>query len=285
MQHFEFHSATSIEEAAALLAEKGDKSKVIAGGTDLIPALRNEDLHPDLILNLLGIHTLRGIRESDGAVWIGPLMTFTEIVESEVIGRCFPLLAQAAASVGGPQIRNRGTIGGNIVNASPAADVLPAALALGAELHLYSKPSGERSVPLAEAIEKPYRTNFRQDEFLTGITFRKLVPGVRSAFEKLGRRNAMARARINLSMVLRQDSSKRILELRIVPGAVLPVAKRMKKTEEMLLGEKPDEEGIEEAATCLIEEMVAITGHRWSTEYKVPVMRNIFKRVFTSLIE
>jgi xanthine dehydrogenase FAD-binding subunit len=285
MQHFEFRTAASIEEASLLLAEKGGGCKVIAGGTDLIPALRNEDLRPDLVLNLLEIDSLKGIRESHGVVWIGPLTTFTEMVESEIIGRCFPLLIQAAAAVGGPQIRNRGTIGGNIANASPAADVLPAALALHADLHLFSRPYGERGVPLAEAIEKPYRIRFRPEEFLTGITLRKLEAGTRSAFEKLGRRNAMARARMNLSLVLRQDSAGRISELRIVPGAIMPVAKRMRRAEESLLGKKPDEKAMEDASNRLVEEMVEVTGRRWSTEYKVPVMRNIFKRMLKGLIE
>jgi carbon-monoxide dehydrogenase medium subunit/xanthine dehydrogenase FAD-binding subunit len=284
MQQFEFHSAASIEEVAELLAAKGSGCKVIAGGTDLIPSLRNGDLHPDLVLNLLEIHPLRGIREREDSVWVGPLTTFTEMVESEALGRCFPLLVQAAATVGGPQIRNRGTIGGNIANASPAADVLPAVLTLDAKLTLYSRASGERTIPLSEAIDTPNRVNFRPNEFLTGIILQKLHAGTRSAFEKLGRRNAMARARMNLSLVLRQDSSGRVLELRIVPGAVMPVVKRMRKAEETLLGEKPDEKGIEEASTRLIEEMVEITGRRWSTEYKVPVMRNIFKRMFKSLI-
>jgi xanthine dehydrogenase FAD-binding subunit len=284
MQHFEFHSATSIEEAASLLAEREGRCRVIAGGTDLIPALRNEDLCPDLVVSLLEVNSLKGIRESDTFVWIGPVTPFTEIVQSEVIGRCFPLLAQAAASVGGPQIRNRGTIGGNIANASPAADVLPAVLALNAELHIHSRSSGERSAPLAEAIEKPYRIKFQPDEFLTGITLRKLGAGTRSAFEKLGRRNAMARARMNLSLVLRQDPDGRVSDLRIVPGAVMPVAKRMKKAEEMLMGKKPEGKWIEAASGCLVEEMTEITGHRWSTEYKVPVMRNIFVRMLKDLI-
>jgi carbon-monoxide dehydrogenase medium subunit/xanthine dehydrogenase FAD-binding subunit len=158
-------------------------------------------------------------------------------------------------------------------------------LTLDAKLTLYSRASGERTIPLSEAIDTPNRVNFRPNEFLTGIILQKLHAGTRSAFEKLGRRNAMARARMNLSLVLRQDSSGRVLELRIVPGAVMPVVKRMRKAEETLLGEKPDEKGIEEASTRLIEEMVEITGRRWSTEYKVPVMRNIFKRMFKSLIE
>jgi xanthine dehydrogenase FAD-binding subunit len=218
-------------------------------------------------------------------VWIGPLTTFTEMIESEVIDRCFPLLVQAAGAVGGPQIRNRGTIGGNIANASPAADVLPAALALHAELHIHSIPYGERSVPLAEAIEGPCRIRVRPEEFLTGITLRKLEAGTRSAFEKLGRRNAMARARMNLSLLLRQDSAGRVSELRIVPGAIMPVAKRMRRAEETLLGKRPDEKAIEEASSRLVEEMVEVTGRRWSTEYKVPVMRNIFRRMLKGFIE
>jgi len=284
MQHFEFYSAQSIEEVASLLAEKGSGCKVIAGGTDLIPALRNGDLQPDLIVNLLEIRSLRGIREDDQAVWVGPLTTFTDMVQSEILGRCFPLLVQAAASVGGPQIRNRGTIGGNIANASPAADVLPASLALDAELSVYSKSAGEREIPLSEAIEKPYRTQWRPDEFLTGITFRKLNVGTRSAFEKLGRRKALARARMNLSLVLRQDTAGKVSDIRIVPGAVTSVAKRMKKAEQLLQGKKPDSKWVEEASNRLVEEMTEMTGRRWSTEYKVPVLGNIFKRMLREII-
>ena len=154
-----------------------------------------------------------------------------------------------------------------------------------AELQIRSEASGERSVPLAEAIEEPYRIKFRPDEFLTGIVLRKLETGTRSDFEKLGRRNAMARARMNLSLVLRQDPDGRVTDLRIVPGAVMPVAKRMKKAEEMLLGKKPAEELMEKASNRLVEEMTAVTGQRWSTEYKVPVMRNIFRRMVKGLLQ
>ncbi len=284
MQHFEFQSPRSTDEVAALLAEKGRTCKVIAGGTDLIPSLRNGDLHPDLVVNLLEIDSLRGVCERDDVVWVGPLTSFTEMVGSEVLGRCFPLLVQAAASVGGPQIRNRGTIGGNIANASPAADVLPASLALDAELSIYSKSAGERRVSLSGAIDKPYRTWLRPEEFLTGITFRKLNTGTRSAFEKLGRRNALARARMNLSMVLQQDAAGKVSDIRIVPGAVMPVAKRMKKAEEALLGKRPDAKRVEEASNRLVEEMTEMAGRRWSTEYKVPVLGNIFRRMLKDLI-
>jgi xanthine dehydrogenase FAD-binding subunit len=277
MQRFEFYSAQSIQDALRYLSGRGEQCKVIAGGTDLIPALRNEDLCPAYVLDILGIDGLRGIRESEEEVWIGPTTPFTDMVESGILSRYFPSLVAAAASVGGPQIRNRGTIGGNIANASPAADVLPAALALDSQLELQSV-NRKRLMGLEKAIEAPYRTRFGKDELLTGIVIRKLQPGTRSAFEKLGRRNAMARARMNISITLGLGPDETISMIRIVPGAVMPVARRMEKAEQALLGKKANEALIEEASSRLVDEMTEVTGRRWSTDYKVPVLRNLFRR-------
>jgi carbon-monoxide dehydrogenase medium subunit/xanthine dehydrogenase FAD-binding subunit len=196
----------------------------------------------------------------------------------------FPLLVQAAASVGGPQIRNRGTVGGNISNASPAADVLPAVLALEGELELRSLATGIRKLSISEAIAAPYRTLFRPDELLTGILLKKLPAETRTVFEKLGRRNAMARARMSLSIVLRMDRDEKVSEVRIVPGAVMPVARRAQRAEEKLLGQKPMASLIESAVEALAEDMVDVTGRRWSTEYKVPVLKNIAKRLLKQLV-
>jgi carbon-monoxide dehydrogenase medium subunit/xanthine dehydrogenase FAD-binding subunit len=284
MQQFQFHSASSVEDALVFLQENGSRCKIIAGGTDLIPALRLEDIHPEFVLNVLEIEELRGIKEEDGSLWIGPTTTFAEIAESDLIRRNFPMLVQAAASVGGPQIRNRGTIGGNISNASPAADVLPAVLALEGELELRSRPSGLRRISLSEAISAPYKTHFRSDELLTGVLIKKLQPGRKMAFEKLGRRNAMARARMNLSIVLGTDKQENVTELRIVPGAVMPVARRAKRAEMKLLGQKPAGSLIESSVETLAEEMIEVTGRRWSTNYKVPVLKNIARRLLKQLI-
>lgn len=284
MQHFEFYTARHIEDALTFLSEKGERCKVIAGGTDLIPSLRKEDIHPEFVLNVLELESLGGITELDHSVRIGSTVTFTEMVESDILVHYFPSLVQAAASVGGPQIRNRGTIGGNIANASPAADVLPAVLALDGELELESMSSGKRRLPTSKAIMAPYRTQFREDEILTGIFIRKLKLGTKSGFVKLGRRNAMARARMNLSVILRLDSKEVIEDLRIVPGAVMPVLKRMKRAEKILIGKKPNTDLIEASALMIVEEMVELTGVRWSTEYKVPVMKNMFKQMLGKLL-
>ena len=283
MQRFQLYSARSIDDALNYLSDKGDRCKIIAGGTDLIPVLRLEDIHPEFVLNILEIEGLRGIEEQDHSILIGSTVTFSEITESDLLNRHLPMLVQAAASVGGPQVRNRGTIGGNIANASPAADVLPAVLALEGELELQSKASGKRRIPLAEAIVAPYKTCFRPDEILTGIVIQKLRPGTKTVFEKLGRRNALARARMNISIVVQLDQAERITELRIVPGAVMPVARRAGGAEKKLLGLKPEESLIEASVETLAEEMVQGAGRRWSTDYKVPVLKNMARRLLKAL--
>ncbi|MBW1840794.1 MAG: FAD binding domain-containing protein [Deltaproteobacteria bacterium] len=323
MQNFQFYSTSSLEDGLDYLAERAGGCKIIAGGTDLIPTLRKADLsfsvtrqksdpksvsdrdelckivagggdvipmmpkdaHPDYVLNILEIEELKGVTETDDAVRIGPTTTFTEMMESEVLSRCLPLLVQAASSVGGPQIRNRGTIGGNIVSNAPCADVLPAVLALEGNLELHSKKSGMRILPVAEALEAPYKTSIAADEILTGILISKLSAGTRSGFEKLGRRNAMTTARMNMSVVFKLEDDGTISDLRIVPGAVMPVTRRMTAAEEILLGKKPEAPLIEESATLMTESIFKITGMRWSTEYKKPVVQNIFKRILKQLLQ
>ena len=284
MQNFQFYTPRSVDDALTFLSDHGEQAKILAGGTDLIPALRQEDLRPAFVVNILEIGNLRGITEQDHRVRIGPATTFTEMAESAVLQRHFPSLVQAASFVGGPQIRNRGTIGGNIGTASPAADVLPAVLALDGELELQSKKSGTRTIPLGRAIGAPYKPLFQRDEIMTGIILPKLKPEARSAFVKLGRRNAMARARMNLSVVLSVDREKVITEIRVVPGAVMPVARRMEGAERELLGKKPDPPFVDAAARALATEMVEVTGTRWSTEYKFHVLPNLFREMLKTLL-
>ena len=284
MQNFQFYSAKSLEDGLNYISDQGGRSKIIAGGTDLILELREEKITPDSILNILEIEQLRGITETDDAVRIGPTTTFTEMIQSEVLNQHLPLLVQAASSVGGPQIRNRGTIGGNIVTNGPCADVLPAVLALEGSLELQSKKKDMRMVPLEKILLSPYKTSIEPDEILTAIHIKKLAPATRSGFEKLCRRNAMAKGRMNISIVLGLDKHKMSSDIRIVPGAVMPVAQRIEAAEKMLLGKRLDESRIDAAADTLAEEVFKIAGIRWSTEYKEPVLKNVFKRVLQKLL-
>ncbi len=283
MQNFEFYSAKSIEDCLDYLSENKESCKVIAGGTDLIPVLRKEEVYPKYVLNILEIASLRGITEEDDEIRIGPTTTFTEIVESEVLNRTLPLLVQAASCVGSPQIRNRGTIGGNIATASPAADILPAVLALEGVLEIRSRESGSRFLPLAEAINAPYSIDLRPDEIITGLRIKKLPPATRNGFEKLEPRKAMARALMNMSIVIHTNAKGIISELRIVPGAVMPVARRMEEAERILLGKKPDSSLVYAAVEALEEEILKVGGVR-CPEYKMPVVKNIFRRGLEQLL-
>jgi len=275
MQNYQFHGPRTVGEALNILSERGDGCRIIAGGTDLIPALRNEDILPDSVLNILEIDELTGISEEGDTIRIGPTTTFTEIIQSQVIKRSLPLLVEAASSVGGPTIRNRGTIGGNICNGSPAADVLPAVVALDGELELQSKALGTRIIPVAEAVEAPYQTRFNRDELLTGILIKKLPSETRYAFEKLASRNAMARAYMNISIVLNLDEKGDFSDLRIVPGALEAVARRMSAAEEILEGRQPEDSLVEEAADAFVGDLAGV----WIPDYKLPVARSVFKRV------
>ena len=284
MQNFDFFSASTVEDGLDYLFERQEQCRVIAGGTDLIPLLRTQETCPDHVLDILNVEALKGIAEDGDRIRIGPTTTFTEIMGSDLLQRTVPLLVQAASSVGAPQIRNRGTVGGNIATASPAADVLPALTALGAVLEVRSRTSGTRVLPLTEAMEDPYATRLRPDELITGVFVQKPLPGTCGAFEKLGRRRALARARMNMTVILRKDEDGRVAEARIVPGAVMPVARRMKEAESILQGRIPDEALIEEAAEALEAGVLQTTGRRWSSEYKLPVLKNVFKRVFKRLL-
>ena len=281
MQDFQFHAPTTIEEALNILAVKGGGCKVIAGGTDVIPALRNEAILPDNVLNILEIESLKGIREEGDLLRLGPATTFTEIARSQVAKTWLPLLVEAASSVGGPTIRNRGTIGGNICNGSPAADVLPALVALDADMELQSKDGGTRILPVAGAIEAPYKTRLKPDELLTAILIKKLPPGTQYAYEKLAIRNAMARAYMNISIVLTLDETGTLTHVRIVPGALEAVSRRIGPAEDILADKRPDDSLMGKAADAFVDYLEGV----WIPDYKLPVARSVFMRVLKKALK
>lgn len=275
MQEFEFYTPKTISGALEYLSDKGNRCTILAGGTDVIPALRREEVRPSTVMNILEIEQLRGVSEEKDSIRIGPATTFTEIIQSEILKRHLPLLVEAASQVGAPPIRNRGTIGGNIGNASPAADALPAVIALNGELELQSKSRGLRILPAGKAVEAAYKTCFGADELLTGILVKKLPPGTRGAFYKLGRRNAMARSYMSLSVVLSTGKNGIVSDARIVPGALEAVARRVRAAENVLLGEKVHASLMDKAAETLAGDLAGV----WIPEYKMPVLRDVFKHV------
>jgi carbon-monoxide dehydrogenase medium subunit len=203
---FDYKTPNTIEEAIELLWQAEGKAKIIAGGTDLVIGLRNGDHLPWSIIDITRIEELRKIEEKNGKVSIGAAATHSEIAFSPLMKRYGKVLSDAASEIGSPQIRNLGTIGGNIINASPAADTIPPLMVLNAMGRVVSK-EGERQVPLDQLFKGPYETNLKPHELLVQITFQKLPSDMRCSFVRLARRDAMAIARMNVAIVLQISAS------------------------------------------------------------------------------
>jgi CO/xanthine dehydrogenase FAD-binding subunit len=277
MRRFEFYSPRSLGEALRFLSEKGERAKVIAGGTDLIPRLREGVSRPDFVLNVLEIGELCGIREADEALHIGATTTHTQITESPILQRICPALTQAAALIGGPPVRNRGTIGGNIVNASPAADLACALLALDAEAVLRSE-KGSRTVALGDFFTGPGQTVIRPDELLTEVTVR--APKGKGVFRKLGRRRAMSLSIINVAIFLEMEG-KICRKSRIALGSVAPTPIRCLQAEQLLAGREASPEIL---SKCAVEAMRAsrpIDDQRAKAWYRIEAGTVLLRRALT----
>ena len=284
MERFSYVRATSIAEAVALLNEPGIRSRPLAGGTDLVlltraePALCNRVVDISLIPDLHRIH-----REGDRVV-IGAAATFSEVIESPIVAQTAPVLIQACRQVGATQIRNMGTLGGNVANAAACADSLPALVCLDAVARVLT-PQGEREWPVSELVRGPNRTIIPAGGLLVSLSYQAPLPGSQSVFIKLARRNAMAISRLTVAALGRLDSAGRIAEARLVPGSATPQICRFNAVEASLLGQTPSRDLYQSAARLTAEEMIRLAGRRWSSEFKEPALIAMTARALEQVFE
>ena len=274
MQPFQFYSAKSIGDALHFLSEKGDRTRIIAGGTDLIPRLRQENARPDFVLNVLEIGNLNGVREVNQRLHIGSTTTHTQMVESGPLQQRCPALVQAAASIGGPLIRNRGTIGGNIANASPAADLAPALLAMDAEVTLMSE-RGTRIVILQDFFLGPGKTLLNPDELLTQVSIP--FPEGKSIFLKLGRRRAMSLSIVNVAVSLQMEG-RHCHGAKIAMGSVAPTPIRCPRAEDLLRDKEINRELIFRCAGEAIAASIPVDDQRAKAWYRIQAGEVLLKR-------
>ncbi len=270
----------SVIEAGRFLREHHGECAALAGGTDLMVRLRADAAERKGVFWLVDLGRIPGlayIRSEGDAIRIGAMTTHDALARTPVIRENAPLLAEACASVGSPQIRSMGTIGGNVMNASPAADSIPALVALSARARLEG-PEGAREVDMPDLFAGPYRTRAKPGEVLTEVRVDALTPDCRSAFVRLGRREALSIARLSVAVVVRMDEAGRVKGASISPGACLPMPSRVAAAEDALVGRVPCEETVGAAARAVAEEMVRRTGVRWSTDYKRPVVEALTRR-------
>jgi CO/xanthine dehydrogenase FAD-binding subunit len=268
----------SFQDVYDALSQNPGKSAVIAGGTDMLVQFHMGDRRweqLDLIVDLTALRDeLRFVRDEGDTLLIGALSTHTDLERNPIILEHLKFLADACHTVGSVQIRNLGTIGGSVCNASPAADPLTPLVAAEAEVIIYN-PNGEHAMPILEFFVKNGVVKLEPGEFVTGFRVKKPATTVKTGFAKLGRRKALAIARLNTAVMLDFDEHGKISFARLSPGAVFAVPDRVERAEQILLGEKPSEKAFMEAGRIVSETMVEQTGRRWSTPYKEPVVEVI----------
>ena len=286
MISYEFLTTQKIEEALNYL-DKFSKVHILAGGTDLLVNLYKESPRlPDFdyLLDISNIPELKIINSINNFIEIGPLVTHSRLINEPLIKNNFPVLMEAAYTIGSTQIRNRGTIGGNIVNASPAADLLPPLIALRAEVELTSR-KGKRVLPLEEFLAAPYKTKIKANELLTKIKIPLLGDHYYTDFQKIGRRKALSIARLSIALVVKIDQGGIFQDARVVPGSATPYPQSLSKVEKAIEGKSINKIDLEEIGRIISEEMISITGVRWSTPYKKPTMAILLKRSLEKVIK
>lgn len=259
----------SAEELVAALAQATPQTRLLAGGTDLVRALRRPGSEPDLLVDLTGITELASIRLDGGSLRVGALATFTQLQWDPLVREHALCLSLAAAQVGSTQIRNAGTIGGNIANASPCADGATALTALDAGVTTVDGAGTTSTRPIGDVLLGPNRTGLRHDEAITEFSFPALGAAHRSAFAKIGSRTAVSVARLSAALVVRFDAAADALtDVRVALGAVGETAFRAPSLEQSLLGRAADEETARLFAQgCVLAVQESIPG-RYSLPYK-----------------
>ncbi len=275
----EIFQPNSLQEASHIIKQNGPGGRFLAGGTDLVIAIKEKGLVPKYVVDLKRIPKLAGIREeADGSIAIGALTTMREVEISPLISKRFPFLARSAAEVGSIQIRNRATIGGNMANATPSADVAPALLVLEAKAKI-AGAGRERTLPLEEFFRGPGQTVMSPEEILTEILIPKTSPRLAGEYIKFSPREMMDLAYVGVAVVLLlSGNDRRCEQVRIALGAVSPTPMRARKAESVLLNQILTTELVEKAGEEAAQESKPISDVRSSADYRREMVRAMTQR-------
>lgn len=277
MKRVEYLEATSVEEASGFLADYGSDAKVVAGGTDLLVQLRNRKAQVRYLIDLKGIKGLDYVQSCEGEVRIGALTTVAEVARNTLIASTYSVLADAARVLGSRQIRNMATVGGNLCNAAPSAELASPLLVLNARVVLRSA-RGERVVPIEQFFVGPGQTILGPDEVLKEILLPPRSPGTRGLYLKLGLRKSMDIAIVGVAIWLQIDGAGVCRSIAIGLGAVSPTPIRAKKAEGLLQNQSLSEDLIAEAGRVASQECSPISDVRASAGYRKQMVEVLVRR-------
>lgn len=274
----------SISSLLDAMEEAGEEGKIIAGGTDVVVKLREGALSSKALIDVSALKDLQFIREVEGKVQIGAGTTFSDIEEHPMFEGRLQGLREGAMEVGSPQIRNAGTIGGNICNASPAADIVPPLLALNAKVVLQSK-QGLRRMNLEDFFLGKGKVDLAPSEFLYYIEFEQMNQTQGLGFQKLGPRKALAISKICTGVFIDIGKDFIINDIRIANGSLGPNSLREREVEAILKGEKLTEELKEKARKKFKDVIKTRLKGRSGVDFKEEAIRGIFREALEKSIE
>ena len=265
----------SLDEALTILDATRDGLKVVAGGSDVIVQLRDGVIRPQKLLNILSLKELRFLRKEENRIHIGALSTYHDITASPLTRDYAWPLVDASRQIGAVQLQNTATLGGNLGNASPAADTLPPLYALDAVVVARSK-RGTRDIPIEQFYVSYRKTALKPDELITEVHFKGLGQEDRGSYRKLGLREANAISIVDVATVLRdQDTRGTFREARVALGAVAPTIRRARVCEEALTREPITREIMRKASSLANDDAVPIDDIRGSAQYRKAVVASL----------
>lgn len=273
---------SSVEEALLFLRDNSQGTRVIAGGTDMIIQLKDRLVMADRLMNIEGLNELRYIRVDSDLIRIGATTTYTDILRSNITKRYMPILVQAASTVGGVQMQNKGTIGGNLGNASPAADSIPPLYALDAKVVLQSLRS-ERELPIEEFFLGPRRVDLRAGELIAEVNLKPMNSDEDGVFLKLGLRESNAISVVSLAMWVRRGKPRFFNDVRMALGAVAPTVVRARKAEELSKSILMTGENIWRVAELAQESAKPISDIRGSADYRQSMVKSLTYQALAQL--
>jgi carbon-monoxide dehydrogenase medium subunit len=284
VSRFDYHQPESLADAVDLAARFGGEASFLAGGTDLIVQIERGRVAPRHVIGLGRVPGLAGI-EVNGRITLGARVTHRASEQTPALAGSLRCLVEGAEVIGGHQVRNVATIGGNLVNASPAADLVPCLLALDGVVTLVG-PGGEREVPIERFLLGPNRTARRPDELVTRVDLPALPPRAATAFLKAGRRRAMEISVVCVAARLDLDATlERCLEARVVLGAVAPTAVRAHAAERLLEGQPVGGEAFRRAAEAAQEACRPIDDVRASAGFRQHLVGVLVRRALDRCVE
>lgn len=271
----QFFAPRKIEEALEILSKYGKEIKVIAGGTDLLIQYYDRLYEVNGWLDLKNIKELKDIRINKNKIEIGAMVSHAQLEKSEDIKEYFPVLNQAAADIGSPQIRNRGTVGGNIVNASPAGDLLAPLMAYDAQFRLLSI-QGEKIVPAEEFFIGPKKTILEPAQLLTQVILPLPSERTYGCWIKIGKRKALIIATITLALVVEMaEDNKTVKDVRTCLGSVAPTPIEIKEIRKKMVGKNFNQLDFNQLGQLAEDKISPIDDIRGTREYRKDVAKNI----------